>query len=318
MKILISGSVAYDYLMSFPGDFKEHILADQLESISLSFLVDRMVKRRGGIAPNIAYTLALLGARPQVFATVGEDFSDYRNWLEEHGVDTAYMQVVPGTFTASFFATTDNNNAQLASFYPGAMAHAAKMSLNEVVDRPDLVVISPNDPAAMIKNIAECKALGINYVYDPSQQIARADGETLRAGVDGALALFCNEYEFELIKKKTGLSDEAIRQLVTFTVITRGPKGANIYVDGGDYFVEAFPTEKIIDPTGAGDAFRGGFLTGYRLGWDWEICGQIASLTATYCLEADGPQGFHYNIAEFVSRFREQYDDGGKLDQLLG
>jgi adenosine kinase len=318
MKILISGSVAYDYLMTFPGDFKEHILVDQLESISLSFLVDRMVKRRGGIAPNIAYTMALLGGNPQVFATVGEDFGEYRAWLEEHGVDTTYLTVVPDTFTASFFATTDKNNAQLASFYPGAMAHAALLTLNGLADKPDLVVVSPNDPAAMQKTIAECKALGIPYAYDPSQQIARADGDTLREGVDGALALFCNEYEFGLIKKKTELSDEAIFGHTAFTVITRGSKGASIHANDTVIEVEAFLTDRITDPTGAGDAFRGGFLTGFRLGWDWALCGKLGSLASTYCLEADGPQGHHYTTAEFIARFAAHYGADDRLNQLLG
>lgn len=318
MDIVVTGSVAYDYLMTFPGDFKEHILPDQLESISLSFLVDRMVKRRGGVAPNIAYNLALLGGSPKAFATVGEDFGEYRTWLEDKGVNTEYMKLVEGTFTASFFATTDQNNAQLASFYPGAMAHAADISLNDLTEKPDLVIISPNDPAAMDKYIDECKANGFAYAYDPSQQIVRVDGDVLRKGVSGALALFVNEYEFGLIKKKTGMSEAEILGEVEFAVVTRGDKGVSIYHEGQEYFVEAFPTDKIVDPTGAGDAFRAGFLTGYARGWDWEFCGRLGTLAATYCLENDGPQGQSYTIEEFVVRYREEYDDEGLLDQLLG
>lgn len=316
-KILLTGSVAYDYLMTFPGDFRQHILPDQLESISLSFLVETMVKRRGGIAPNIAYTLALLGGQPQVFATVGEDFEDYRQWLENKGVDTSHVKVIPGKFTASYFATTDQNNAQLASFYPGAMSDAASLSLRALTDQPDLVVISPNDPTAMMNYIQECKDLGWAYVYDPSQQIVRADGDVLRSGLSGATALFVNEYELGLIVSKTGLSEKEVLNQVEFAVVTRGPRGATIYCGEDTYAVEATPTDKIVDPTGAGDAFRGGFLTGYSHGWDWPLCGQLGGLAATYCLESDGPQGHHYTRAEFVQRFREHYDDGGLLKVLL-
>ncbi len=225
MDILITGSVAYDYLMTFPGLFKEHLLAEHLEKISLSFLVETLVRRRGGIAPNIAYTLALLGGHPRVLATVGEDFEDYRSWLEEHGVDTLNIKVVPGKYTASYFATTDRSNAQVASFYPGAMADATQLSLHEVAGgRPDLVVISPNEPAAMEGYIAESLEMGIPYVYDPSQQIIRFEGDVLRRGVEGAHALFVNEYEFELIKDKTKMNAKDIMSRVEFMVVTLVPR----------------------------------------------------------------------------------------------
>ncbi len=318
MDILITGSVAYDYLMTFPGHFKEHLLAEHLEKISLSFLVESLVRRRGGIAPNIAYTLALLGGRPRVLATVGEDFADYRAFLEEHGVDTVNVQVVPGTYTASFFATTDRSNAQVASFYPGAMAHAGELSLHEVQGgRPDMVIISPNEPAAMQRYIDECKTLGIPYLYDPSQQIIRFDGEVLRTGVESASALFVNEYEFELIKDKTKMSTEDILSHLEYMVVTLGPKGAQVYVEGGEQLIEAFPTDKIVDPTGGGDAFRGGFLTGYRLGLDWETCARIGSLAATYCLENEGPQAHHFTPQQFLARYEEFYSDTSALAPLL-
>lgn len=318
MDILITGSVAYDYLMTFPGFFKEHLLAEHLEKISLSFLVETLIRRRGGIAPNIAYTMALLGARPRVLATVGEDFEEYRAWLEEQGVDTLNIKVVPGKYTASYFATTDKSNAQVASFYPGAMAHATELSLHELAGgQPDLVVISPNEPAAMERYIRECKELGIAYIYDPSQQIIRFDGEILRRGVESARALFVNEYEFELIKDKTRMSVNDLMALLDFMVVTLGPQGATVYHDATQTSVEAVPTEKIVDPTGGGDAFRGGFLTGHRLGLDWQTCARLGSLAATYCLENDGPQAHHFTCQEFLARYRQFYDDAGKLDVLL-
>ncbi|MFN2145147.1 MAG: carbohydrate kinase family protein [Anaerolineales bacterium] len=317
MDIVITGSVAYDYLMTFPGKFKEHIIPEKLESISLSFLVTSLVRRRGGIAPNIAYNLALLGGKPKVFATVGTDFEEYRQWLESQGVDTTYAVVVEDELTGSFFATTDEDNAQMASFYPGAMGHAAILSLNDLAEKPDLVLISPTDPAAMDKYIEECKQLGIQYIYDPSQQIVRVDGETLRNGITGSLALFVNEYEFELVLKMTGMSLEEILEKVGFVVVTMGSKGVRIYKGDEVLEVDPVPPQKIVDPTGAGDAFRGGFLTGYSRGWDFKTCARMGALSATYCLESDGPQGQSYTAEEYISRFRQHYNDSGLLDELI-
>ena len=193
MNILLTGSVAFDYLMTFPGLFQEQILPERLERISLSFLVDSMSKQRGGVAPNIAYTMALLGQHPRVMATVGEDFEEYRKWLQTNGIDTSLMEVIPGLYTASFFATTDRSNAQIASFYPGAMGEAACQSLSSVTPRPDLVVVSPNAPEAMTKYADECRKLHIPYLYDPSQQILRLEGDELIRDMTGATFLFMND-----------------------------------------------------------------------------------------------------------------------------
>lgn len=318
MNIILTGSVAFDYLMTFPGFFKEHFIPEKLEHISLSFLVDSMVRRRGGISPNIAYTLALLGGKPRVMATVGEDFAEYRAFLEKVGVDTTLMKVIPGDFTASFFANTDQSNAQIASFYPGAMDHAGQLSFHDVDDKPDLVVISPNAPDAMVQYPQECNDLGIPYLYDPSQQIPRMMGVDLRKGVEGAHALMVNDYEFELIKKHTEMSETEILGDRRFTVITRGEDGASIYTDGEEYRTPVVSPKQIADPTGVGDAFRGGFLTGVSHDLDWEICGKIGALAATYCLETSGPQEHDYTPKEFVARFREHFDDGGVLDILVG
>ncbi len=316
MDILLTGSVAYDYLMTFPGYFKEHILPEKLESISLSFLVDNMIKRRGGIAPNIGYTIALLGGRPRIQAAVGEDFEMYRRSLEDVGVDTSEMKVFEG-FTASFFATTDNLNAQIASFFTGAMAHASKLSLHELEVKPDLVVISPNDPEAMYKYVDECIELNLPYFYDPSQQTIRMPGELLRKGVESAYALFVNDYEFSLIQQRTGLTEEWLQTNLPILVVTRGEKGARITVAGEDYQIPIVPTDMVIDPTGVGDAFRAGFLTGYRFKLDWQTCGQIGSLCATYCLESDGPQSHIFTPDSFVKRYREHFEDNNALDILI-
>ncbi|MFZ6020045.1 MAG: carbohydrate kinase family protein [Chloroflexota bacterium] len=316
MSIVLTGSIAYDYLMTFPGYFKDHIMPDRLDSISLSFLVDQMVRQRGGIAPNIAYTLALLGEKPLVFGTAGEDFEDYRQWLESHNIDTTYIRIIPGVFTASFFANTDLANNQICSFYTGAMAFARELSLEMLQSRPEMVVISPNDPVAMDRYVEECKQMQIPYVYDPSQQIARSNPEELRRGVDGAYSLFVNEYEWELLQKHTGFSGDFILHRVPLVVITRGAKGASIYWQANEVEVPAVPVEKIVDPTGVGDAFRGGFLRGWRLGFDFEICGKMGSLAAAYCLEQRGTQSHYFTIEDFIMRFRAHFDDGGKLEMM--
>ena len=318
MNIVVTGSVAYDYLMSFPGRFKDHIITEKLENISLSFLVDSMVRLRGGTAPNIAYTLALLGQKPRLFATVGEDFEEYRAWLDNKGVDTSFARVVPGVYTASFFANTDRANSQIASFYTGAMAYASQLSLKELGDyKPNLVVISPNDPEAMKRYVDECQELGYPYIYDPSQQIVRLEAADLRKGIEGALALFVNDYEYALIQKITGLNSEPILKRVQFMVVTRGESGATIFSREGEVHIPVVAPQKIADPTGVGDAFRGGFITAYGLGLDLKTCGRMGVLAATYCLENQGPQGHSYTIQEFIARFRSYFDDEGCLDLLL-
>jgi adenosine kinase len=318
MNIVLTGSVAYDYLMKFPGYFKDHILPERLESISLSFLVESMVRLRGGIAPNIAYTMALLGQHPRVMATVGDDFEDYRAWLESKGVDTSEMQVIPGEFTASFFCNTDRSNAQIASFYPGAMAYASQLSFRKLGgDAPELVVISPNDPQAMDSYVAECQQLNLPYIYDPSQQIVRMDAKSIQQGIQGALALFVNEYESYLIENMTGMKADDIQNFVSFLVITRGEAGAEVFAGDQVYRVPSVPPMQIEDPTGVGDAFRGGFLTGYLNELPLETCAQIGALAATYCLEQHGPQGHTFTVPEFISRFRSHFDDHGQLDMLV-
>src|SRR5437870_10063663 len=206
MRIVVTGSIAFDYLMSFPGKFTEHFLPEHMDRLSLSFLVDTMDKRRGGCAPNIAYTLALLGERPRLMGTAGEDFGEYRAWLEAAGVDTALVKQIQGKFCASFFCSTDADNNQIASFYTGAMADAGELSCRTAGDC-GLAIIAPNDPGAMVQYAEECRTLGIPYIFDPGQQCARMNGDELRAGAIGAGIVICNDYEFELLRQKTGLSE---------------------------------------------------------------------------------------------------------------
>jgi adenosine kinase len=318
MNIVLTGSVAFDYLMTFPGFFRDHILPDRLDSISLSFLVTSLDRRRGGIAPNIAYSMALLGEKPTIMATVGEDFGEYRLWLESKGLQTEGMKVVPGVFTASYFCNTDQSNAQIASFYPGAMGYASQLSFhNWTGEKPDLVVISPNDPGAMRQYVSECRQLNLPYLYDPSQQIVRMTETELREGIEGAYALFVNDYEEGLVQKMTGMTNNDLLGYVDFMVVTRGSSGSTIYTKEHEYLVPIVPAEQIIDPTGVGDAFRGGFLTGYSRGLDWETCGRMGALAATYCLEQKGPQGQDYSRPEFLARYEKNFGANQKLEELL-
>jgi adenosine kinase len=318
VNVVITGSIAFDYLMSFPGRFRDHLLADQLDRVSVSFLVDSMRRQRGGIAPNIAYTMALLGGRPRVMATAGRDFEGYQRWLEERGVDTSAVVIYPDDYCASFFVSTDLDQNQIASFYQGAMAHAADLRFADLTPRADLAVISPNAPGAMVAYVEECKKSGIAYVYDPSQQIIRLSGEELLAGIQGCMLLTANEYEVRMIGEKTGLNEGQIRSRAQNTIITRGKDGATIFAGDKTYDIPAFPPARVADPTGAGDAFRGGLLRGLQLGLSWELCGRMGALASTYVLESYGTQGHHFTLPEFIARLRLGYDDQGALDVLLG
>ena len=306
MKTIVTGSIAYDYLMSFPGKFTEHFLAEHMERVSLSFLVDTMDKRRGGCAPNIAYTLALLGERPYLMATAGQDFEDYRQWLEAAKVDTTLVRVVPDKFTASFFCSTDEHNNQIASFYTGAMAHAAELSFRTVKDC-GLVIIAPNDPAAMVQYAEECRALGVRFIFDPGQQCARMSGAELKDGISGASVLICNDYEFELIRQKTGLSEADVIAGADALIVTKGEKGSTILTKDGSFDVPSVKPSREADPTGVGDAYRGGLMRGLSLGLDWKTSGQMGSVAATYALEHLGGLSHAYTLDEFRKRYTEHF-----------
>jgi adenosine kinase len=306
MNIIVTGSIAYDYLMSFPGSFTEHLLPEHLQRVSLSFLVDTMDKRRGGCAPNVAYSLALLGERPRLMGTAGQDFSEYRLWLESNGVDTSLVKQVPDKFTASFFCSTDKHGNQIASFYTGAMADAAELSFRDA-GACDLAIISPNDPSAMVQYGRECRDLGIKYIYDPSQQVARMGSDDIKDGVVGAYIVISNDYEYAIIREKTGMDVAAMLATAEAVVITKGEKGAEIHRPGGVIEVPAVTPRAIADPTGVGDAFRGGFMTGLARGADYETCGRLGSVAATYALEHMGGSSHHYTWDEFAARYAAHF-----------
>lgn len=317
MNIAVTGSVAYDYLMKFPGKFTDHLLPDQLHQISLSFLVESMSKMRGGTAPNIAYTMGLLGGRPALMATVGNDFEDYRKWLEGFGVNTSAAKVIENEPCASFFANTDSEQNQIASFYAGAMGYAAELSFEKDVPTAGLTIISPNDPVAMQNYVREAKQIGLDYIYDPSQQTIWLSGDDLREGLDGCYMLTVNEYEMGMIEEKTGLTRSEIVSKARGVLVTKGKDGSELTFDGEKYEIPIFPIRDAVDPTGAGDAYRAGMMRGIQLGLPWEICGRMGALASAYVLESNGPQGHSYTIGQFIKRYRNHFDDSGALDALL-
>jgi adenosine kinase len=319
MDIVISGSIAFDYLMRFPGRFRDHLIPDKLDSISVSFLVETLTRERGGSGANIAFNLALLGERPILMGTAGKDFAEYRAWLDQHGVDTSAVREIPGVFTASFFANTDADNNQIGSFYTGAMAYAKGYTLAEALHhhRPDLVAISPNDPTAMSELADECQASGVPFLFDPSQQVIWLGPDFLLHGSDRCQMLIVNEYEWEMIAKKTGLTRERLVQQGKTLIVTHGGEGSHIYAEGEHYVVPVFPVARIIDPTGVGDAYRAGLLKGIASGFGWRLCGEIGAVAAAYVLECNGTQNHHYTLPEFVARYRTAFDDGGALDTWL-
>jgi len=311
MNIIVTGSIAFDYLMSFPGKFTEHFLPEHMNRVSLSFLVDSMDKRRGGCAPNIAYSLALLGERPRLMGTAGQDFEDYRRWLDAAGVDTSLVKLVEDKFTASFFCSTDADGNQIASFYTGAMANAAELSFRTL--GAGLTIISPNDPAAMLQYAEECRTLGVPYIWDPGQQCARMSGDELRDGLVGSALVICNDYEYALIQQKTGLDEAGILAHTRALVVTRGEHGSSIHETSGRVDVAAVPPHRIVDPTGVGDAFRSGFLKGMARGASYLTSARLGSVAAAYALEHLGGQSHAYTWGEFSARYEGQFGEAPPL-----
>ncbi|WP_216895105.1 carbohydrate kinase family protein [Nocardia alni] len=310
MTIAVSASIATDHLMRFPGKFSDALLADQLQHVSLSFLVDDLVIRRGGVAGNIAYAMGLLGRDPLLVGAVGADFAEYRNWLEGNGVDCSGVRISQTAHTARFVCTTDETMAQIASFYPGAMSEAREISIADLAREHtlDLVLIGANDPDAMVLHTEQCRAQGIAFAADPSQQLARLDSTQALALIDGATYLFTNEYEWGLLLQKTGLTPDEIAQRVGIRVTTLGSKGVVIVDrDGVEVNVEVVPEVSKLDPTGVGDAFRAGFLTAHTAGLSLERSAQLGSLIAVLVLETVGTQEWTFQRDTALERIGAAY-----------
>ncbi len=311
MKIGVAGSVGLDHLMTFSGKFTDSFVAGSLEKVSLSFLVDSLDVRRGGCAANICYGMGVLGLNPVLIAAVGKDWADYEAWLSRHGVDTSHALVSTSLYTAHFMVTTDDDLNQIASFFPGAMSEARNIELGPIMEKTgrfDMVVISPDDPEAMLHHSDVCRTEGIAFAADPSQQMARMTGDEIKLLIDGASYLFLNEYELALAMQKTGWSDRQILEHVKVRVVTLGSKGAKVESASGEFVQVGVPQEKSkTDPTGVGDSFRSGFIAGLAWGLNHERCAQLGSLIATYVIETMGTQEYRFTSSEFLTRFEGAY-----------
>ncbi|GAB2914964.1 carbohydrate kinase family protein [Rhodococcus aerolatus] len=313
MTIAVTGSIATDHLMHFPGKFSEQLLSDRLDRVSLSFLVDELVVRRGGVGGNIAFGLGVLGGAPLLVGAVGADFAEYRAWLSDHGVDCSGVHTSEERHTARFVCTTDQDMAQIASFYSGAMAEAADIDLAALLaERSDVevVIIGADDPAAMTRHSEACRSVGRAFAADPSQQLARMDGDQARELIRGAEYLFTNDYEWDLLLQKTGLSEAEVLGQVGMRVTTLGAKGVEIVAaDGTSLHVPVVPDDHKTDPTGVGDAFRAGFLTARTAGLSLERAAQLGSFVAVLVLETVGTQEWTLDRTTALERLRGAYGD---------
>ncbi|TMS54459.1 carbohydrate kinase family protein [Mycobacterium sp. DBP42] len=323
MTIAVTGSIATDHLMRFPGKFSEQLLADHLQKVSLSFLVDDLVIHRGGVAGNMAFAIGILGGDVALVGAAGQDFDDYRTWLEGANVDCGSVLISASAYTARFVCTTDEDMAQIASFYPGAMSEARNISLADLVARvgaPELVIIGANDPEAMFLHTEECRKLGLPFAADPSQQLARLSGEEIRKLINGAAYLFTNDYEWDLLLQKSEWSEAQVMSQIGMRVTTLGAKGVDLVSSDGTFVhVDVVPEKLQADPTGIGDAFRAGFLTGRSAGLNLERSAQLASLVAVLVLESTGPQEWTWDAAEAVQRLTDAYgpEAGAEIGQAL-
>jgi adenosine kinase len=318
--IAVTGSIATDHLMRFPGRFSEQLLADHLEKVSLSFLVDDLVVHRGGVAGNMAYAIGALGGDAVLIGAAGMDFTDYREWLQAHGVNCDHVLISETAHTARFVCTTDMEMAQIASFYPGAMSQARNISLEKIVSSigtPELVIVGANDPDTMFLHTDECRRLGLAFAADPSQQLARLSGEEIRALIDGATYLFTNDYEWDLLLQKTGWTEADVLSQVGLRVTTLGAKGVDmVSPDGTSIHVGVVPETSKVDPTGVGDAFRAGFLTGRSAGLGLERSAQLGSLVAVFVLETNGTQEWKWDRGVALSRLADTY--GQEVSDEIG
>ncbi|WJK36942.1 carbohydrate kinase family protein [Solwaraspora sp. WMMA2065] len=318
MKIAVTGSIATDHLMHFPGRFAGQLIADQLDKVSLSFLVDDLVVRRGGVAANIAFGMAQLGLRPVLLGAVGADFADYRSWLERHGVDCDSVHVSELAHTARFVCTTDDDLCQIASFYAGAMSEARNIELAPVAARVgglELVLVSANDPEAMLRHSAECRDRGYRFAADPSQQLARMSGEDVRRLIDGAEYLLTNEYERSLLESKVGLIGDQVLDLVSVRVTTLGADGVEITGRGIERIHVPVARDVVADdPTGVGDGFRAGFFAALGWGLGLDRAAQVGCLLAALVLETTGPQEYAVKPDIFLKRLADSYGDAAADD----
>ncbi|MFH0864476.1 MAG: carbohydrate kinase family protein [Candidatus Gottesmanbacteria bacterium] len=315
MKIIVTGSLAFDFIMDFPGRFSDHILPEKIHAINLSFLVNTMTRQNGGTAGNIAYNLALLHIKPIVIAVAGNDFDDYKKSLDKVGVDTSLISCIQDEPTASAYIFTDKVDNQIAGFYPGAMRASAYLKIENLNLKKDenIVVISPNDPVAMTKITKECKKLEIDYMFDPGMQLPRLSDQELKNGIEGAKIVIGNDYEISLINKRIKNYELRIMDDKKIWITTLGDKGSLIELGKQKYKIPPAKPKEILDPTGAGDAYRAGFLTGFLTGQSLEICGRMGSIASVYTVEKYGTQTHEFTLEQFKKRYKENFKEELKI-----
>jgi adenosine kinase len=313
MTVLCTGSIAYDYILTFKGHFKEHILLDKTHILNLSFLVDDLQKRRGGVAGNYAHNLALLGHPAAILATAGTDATEYRDWLAARGIDCRGLRLLDGELSATGFTTTDLDANQLTGYYGGAMWRAAMLGLDDGPPGVEAVIIGPNDPGAMKRLVHECRERGVRFVFDPAHQLPMMSAEDVMDSTRGAWIVIGNDYELELIEQRTGRDANGLLELAEIVVTTLGRQGSRIATRGQVVDIPAAPCLRESDPTGAGDAYRAGLVAGLLRGLDLDTAGRVASLAATYAVEQVGTIEHDYTRAEFSHRYQEAF--GSELPQ---
>ena len=307
--MVCTGSIAYDYILSFKGRFKDHILADKTHILNLSFLVDDLRKRRGGVAGNYAYNLSLLGYPAAVLATAGSDAAEYRDWLVARGIDCQGLRLLDDEITATGFTTTDMDDNQLTGYYGGAMLRASMLGVDDATPGAEALIVGPNDPAAMIRLVRECRERGLPFVFDPAHQLPRLSGDEVAEGSRGAWILIGNDYELQLITERTGNDMTALLKLAEIVVTTLGRLGSRVDTRHGSVEIPPAPSRREADPTGAGDAYRAGLVAGLLRGLSLEDSGRVASLAATYVVEQVGTVEHSYTAVEFSERYREAFGE---------
>jgi adenosine kinase len=319
MRIIVTGSLAYDYIMNFPGKFADHILPEKVHMLTVSFLVDSMKRLRGGTAGNIAYNLALLGAKTSIVSAAGQDFKDYQGQLEQLGIDCRGVKVVGNEFTASCFINTDMSNNQIVAFYPGAVVHAREVTLESIgLTKDDWVLISPTDPESMMRHMHECRRIGAKYIFDPGKQTPRLDKQQILSGLDGCAALVGNDYEFGMMARATGHTEQQLIDAAPLTVMTRGDQGSRIYQRGQPTLeVPIAKVTSVVDPTGAGDAYLAGLAFGLSQKLPLPVTGRVAALAATYAIELKGCQEHTFSKPAFAARFAEAFGAAPDLTAAL-
>lgn len=315
LSIIVTGSLAYDHIMHFPGYFSDHIIPEKIKILNISFLVDSMKKLRGGCASNIAYSLSLLNERPTIMGTVGEDFGEYKQWMEKNGIDTSLIKTIPGEYTACCFITTDMNNNQITGFYSGAMGKAHTLSFNDIDTKDiDIVIISANDPAAMVNYTKECKKFSIPFIFDPGHQIPRLSPEEMIEGIKGSCFTILNDYELEMVMNRTGLDEKRLLDMTETLIVTEGSKGSNIKTKEESIRISPVKTDSVVDPTGAGDAYRAGIIKGYLNSIPKKMMGNLASLVAAYEVEVNGTTEHSFTLEELKERYFRNYNEELKIN----